>query len=273
MCMTLSKSKLSDTILLAHGLKGGGKTINVIGYQNRAKSTGPNAMILPFPAASPMTSDNCIDMSGVRPDLFKKYAELITPLPRGGMKTLSHDFLSFSPVQVFESGSYTVVLASDPSRIPEALERVPLEKRPAPNQKLFSALEKWYRTGDTQWQIALCCWKGSITPEPLLWWYEPLPEFEDNHFLPGLDEHDGGEPNLKYPVDVDHTLIVGSEYGDSTSHYHKEISPNILKYLPSKIIGSVIPKGVQMVNGDWVIPKSGVKSLYGLERVQPPGAV
>ena len=62
------------------------KTVNVLGYQNHAKSKAyparPNAMIIPIPSAAPMGPDNCVDMTG---------AEIVTALEQGVGNWIDND--------------------------------------------------------------------------------------------------------------------------------------------------------------------------------------
>ncbi len=273
MCITIGPARLEKTILLANSVELDGRTINVIGYQNVATNQdhGPNAMVLPFPAATPMTQANCIDVSG-HPDLLKRYAALV---PREQTRSMSRGLTlsAKSAAEVFDSGSYTVVLASDATAIPEAIDRVPAHRRPRLHPELFDAYGLWY----PGWSVALCCWDGTIEAEPLLWWYEPLPEFVHRHFLPGLDGHDGRVPDPSGGADVDHVIVVGSHERD-----HLPLAREILDSVPSSI-GRFLPVNVRggrihrrMANGDWVLPKKGwtygnAHELVNTTRSLPPG--
>lgn len=275
MCCTIGPAELENTILLAHSVEKDGRIVNVVGYQNVAKShgRGPNAMVLPFPAEMPMTRENCIDLTG-HADLFKRYAELVKP-PRPRSLSKGGIAVAASRLEVFDSGSYTVVLASDAKDIPGALEQVPLNRRPQPHPELFHAYDLWY----PGWPVALCCWEGSIEAEPLLWWYEPLPEYREQHFLPGLDGHDGSIPDpARKSVPVDHVIVVGSEttgsLGPTATHVRDSVPEILRPFLPDHVYGGVLRR--QMKNGDWVLPKLGwtrhnASDLIGAPRHDPPG--
>jgi len=268
MCITFSPAELSNTILLAHSITLGERKVNVLGYQNKASSAGPCAMILPIPSKEDMSAANCIDMSAC-PKLFAGYAELVQPRSRGGGDTKGARSLSFG-VEVFNSGSYTVVLARNASEIPAALDQVPVLRRPEMNQALCEAMERWY----PGYWFALCCWDGTIEAEPMLWWYEPLPAFEDNHFLPGLDGHDGGIPDIhQKSVPVDHTIVVGRpqarlDFGNAL-HLLLSVPEAQRRWLPDHVTGDVFKS--QMRNGDWVLPKHAPNDAMR-RRVPPPGA-
>jgi hypothetical protein len=267
MCCTLQPANLTDTILLAHSLPDGR---NVIGYQNKARSLSarPNAMILPFPSATPMSRQNCLDVSKY-PWLLKRYAELVRPRERGEQSKGMRPRMLGS-VEVFNSGSYTVVLASDARAIPDALEQVPEDKRPRLHPEIFDAYAAWY----PGWPIALCCWNGRIEAEPLLWWYEPLPKFREHHFLPGLDAHDGRVPDPAQHVNVDHTIAVGDTLSNRSEHFLDEVDPVMRTFLPNAVYGGSIQRLTP--NGDWVLPKLGWTHanaggrLYA-PREKPPG--
>jgi hypothetical protein len=274
MCISINPAELTNTILLAHSVEHEGRIVNVIGYQNVAKNkgAGPNAMLLPFPSAAPMSQANCLDLSA-HPDLFKRYAALLKPETRGRSR-------SFSPpdddlAEVFESGSYTVVLASNATAIPDAISRVPEHKRPRLHPELFDAYKLWY----PGWSMALCCWDGTIEAEPLLWWYEPLPEYRDRHFLPGLDGHDGKVPDpAKKDVDVDHVIVIGSHttgsLGPTAGKVRDSVPPELRRFLPDHVYGGRLHR--PMMNGDWVLPKDGWTRHNAYERIEekrasPPG--
>src|SRR5687768_13750503 len=143
MCVCLGPARLSNTILYVGESTREGKLVHVLGYQNTAQNLAfaatsvpsgtpaGNAMILPFPAAAPMGKDNVLDTSGCK-GILKDIAEAVKPRSKGMRSLGDEDFgVCFaSPVEVFDTGIYTVVLARDPRDIPAALARVPAEKRP-----------------------------------------------------------------------------------------------------------------------------------------------
>lgn len=282
MCMTIDPANLDKTILLAHEVEVDGKTLNVIGYQNNATNKSyprrPNAMVLPFPAAELMTQDNCIDMTG-HERLFKEYQGLMIARTRSLNLSKGRE-RGVDSLSVFDSGSYTVVLAADAQDIPSAINQVPENKRPRLHPELFEALGMWY----PGWSVALCCWDGAIEAEPMVWWYRPLPEFRDKHFLPGLDGHDGGVPDpARDSVPVDHTIVVGGPVVDgkreNAAYLLRDVPDELRRWLPSHVYGDMLPQSggtMQMRNGDWVLPKSGWTSGNMRQRVReqrhrPPG--
>lgn len=278
MCLTLQRATLSKTILLGHSIEIDGVTVNVIGYQNQAVNRywGPNAMILPFPAASRMTQENCIDMSKA-PDVLKEYSRLFLPPATRGISMSKGAMLSAS-VEIFDSGSYTVVLAADATDIPKVLDQLPKNRRPDPHPEIFDAYRLWY----PDWPIALCCWDGEIKAEPLLWWYRPLPEYRDRHFLPGLDGHDGRvpDPTLK-SVSVDHTVVLGclrlNGVSANADRIVRSLPSDIARWLPSHVCGYRFEER-QLANGDWVIEKDGLnlgtaEGRLKAPRAKPPGFV
>jgi hypothetical protein len=268
MCITVQRADLSKTILLAHALEDGR---NIVGYQNRAKNRSrvPNAMLLPFPSLTPMTRKNCFDLSS-QPKLFHDYAELVQPeQTRSRGLSKGTNFLDIPRAEVFDSGSYTVVLAQDARAIPAAIEQVPANKRPALHPELFDAYAQWY----PGWSIALCCWDGEIEAEPLLWWYDPLPAYREHHFLPGLDGHDGTVPDpARKSVAVDHTIVVGAPVfraaAPNARHILKGVGDELRGVLPENVYGGVLQQ--QMRNGDWKLPKEGWSRWSALDRLQEP---
>ena len=289
MCCTVYPAILSSTILLAHQIEHEGKTVNILGYQNHAKNKAypatPNAMIIPIPSAVPMTPANCVDMTGAE-RVFRAYEECLRPRTRGGgSKNMAVAAAGgFDDLQVFESGSYTVLLTKhvNLTALREAMENLPEDKRlklDLAQAKVFSAYRKLY----PDWHIAICIWNGEIEPEPLLWWYEPMAEFADKHFLPGLDAHDGNPPDPSVKsVPIDHTIVVGApkenphHYDNATSAVEKA-PEHLHKWLPPNIYGRLM-QGQQARNGDWVFPKEGwthntARNRLQAPRVAPPGYV
>jgi hypothetical protein len=159
MCITLREAELSNTKLYAGEARRGDTYVHVIAYQNKATTKGPNAMILPLPAAVMPGPENVVDTPG-----FKRFLDDIH------RATEILDSRAMGPTwespqaQVFDVGSYTVVLAASPRAVPEALARVPANKRPAVNALVLGAFEKLY----PGWPLAVCCWDGSVETEPLL---------------------------------------------------------------------------------------------------------
>jgi hypothetical protein len=203
MCMTLGVAELSSTKLYAGEAKRGDTYVHVLGYQNKAASQGPNAMVLPLPARVMPGPDNVVDTRGFRHflddihDATRDWGRV----PRGFDSELHADE---EEAQVFDVGSYTVVLASSARTVSEALGRVPASKRPALNAAVLGAFEDLY----PGWPLAVCCWDGTVEAEPLLWWYEPM--LPDRLFAPALDAHDGRPPRTGAVVVVDHHVAFGS---------------------------------------------------------------
>ena len=272
MCCSLGEAELTNTIISCIETKHPktGRAIHVLGYQNKARSfAGPNAMLLPFPAAAPMGPENILDTRAC-PQILSDYATAATPkfgLSFSGTTTRS----ASKSIQVFDSGNYTVVLANDANLIPSALDRVPANKRPPRNQPIFDRYAHMYRA-DKGWQFGLCCWDGAVDAEPLMWWFEP--QFESKLFFPGLDAHDGRPPALDSIVAVDHTLVVGSymrEVGDMNEVWFTRRPPIELQpFVCSHVAGAefkreegddiVFDEG-HLPNGDWWFDVDNFKKL------------
>lgn len=287
MCCTLEPAKLSNTILYAAETVHNGKLVHVMGYQNRAENLarGPNAMILPIPTDVALGPENTVDMRAAK-HVLADYAEALTPRTRSLSKGFGHDGLDDDSrgVQVFESGSYTVVLAKNAADIPSAVKHVPVNKRPSRiNTAVFEAYSKWY----PGWPVALCCFDGAVEAEPMLWWYEP--RNASSLFLPALDAHDGNPPDLSARVGVDHTVAVGSVSAPRGSNVHfrdfprysredgsvgGQIPDNLRPFLATKVTGKKFGEGTRLQNGDFSIPLTRVAAGEGnaISRVLPPGA-
>lgn len=287
MCMTLEPSRMSSTILYAAETVFNDTLVHVMGYQNQAEnlSKGPNAMLLPIPSSAPMGPGNAIDMRACK-NVLKDYAVIVEanrPRTRGMSKGFG-DVDSLGDVQVFDSGSYTVVLAKDASGIDSALGQVPANKRPASRPDIFAAYGKLY----PGWHIALCCYDGAVEAEPMVWQYEPL---DTSHlFAPGLDGHDGKIPNINASqVQRDHTVIVSMvnapvtkfamRVTDPLEHRYYGISgdtiPETHRYLFGKNFYGTKHTG-STLNGDFVFPIASMTGEFRVRSlseyvVKPPG--
>lgn len=242
MCMTFGSARLARTKLYAGEARLGGKYVHVIAYQNQATTAGPNAMILPIPAAAPLTEENVIDtraFSGFLDDIHRA-----NHFPSSSSPHASRSMSSMPSVRVFAVGSYTVVLAARPDAIASALARVPEQRRPEVNPAMVQAFDELYRG----WPLAVCCWNGKIHAEPLLWWYEPkMPGWL---FAPALDAHDGGPPDLRAEVAVDHHIAFGSTldpFGNEI-RYEAPIPGRARDLLPTHVLGARLTG--TMPNGD-----------------------
>jgi hypothetical protein len=238
---------MSETIVSCTGATHpvNGKIIHVLGYQNKAKSDGPNRMILPFPAAAVMGRDNTLDtrsMSSVLKDYRRAAAHFFTR--RSDSRGMSRGM--DSDVDVFDSGSYTVVLVNKGgfNEIQSALETVPKNKRPWISRELYDFLATRYPA----WPLALCCWDGAIEPEPLLWWYEPRNTGE--LFFPGMDAHDGGPPK-QGRVMRDHVLAHNHGAGLQPVRFSDPMDETLRPFLAGSVRGFRID-GIRD-NGDWYL--------------------
>lgn len=223
MCMTASPATLSSTrIYAAEVLKPDGTMCHVLGYQNLVEAErGPNAMLLPFPSRDRVTPGNLVNAAGF-PTILDAYERAIqrqhATLSR--RVTKSAPAVSVNQATVFESGSYTVVLAENATALLPALRLVPTARRPAISNDLVDALSHCY----PNWPLALCCFdgrgamRGGMAPEPLFWWY--VPRHPDGLFAPALDAHDGGPPALDALVSRDHVVAFGSYTSKMRSDLH-----------------------------------------------------
>lgn len=229
MCITTSEADLSKTVVYGGRAVHEGKNVHVLAYQNKAESfSGPNAMFLPIPSDIPMTSKNLVDTSKF-PDFLDDiaYASKNSRLARG----LDHDSFAgdVGIAEVFDVGSYTVIIASNLKQVPEALERVPEKRRPAFSDAFLRGMQGLYPSD----QVLICCFDGSIEAEPILCWY--VPRNEDRIFIPTMDAHNGGSPNLEVRVRTDHKILTGHFSAAKTYNrveYTSEIPEEVKHLLP-----------------------------------------
>jgi hypothetical protein len=224
MCCTADLSTLSDTIIYAGHQTREDQRVQVLAYQNKAKSTGPNAMILPIPTDVSMGPDNLVDTreGGAFLGIL---AEALAPQYR----RLSDDSLVGAAsmnfgAQVVEVGSYTIVLAERLSQVREALERVPENKRPEFSSEFLVGYGKLY----PDHRFVICCWEGELKAEPVMLWFVPR---DERLFIPTMDAHDGGAPKPGW-VSTDHAIIVGVEqHGTAIKNIRLDTTDTIMALL------------------------------------------
>ena len=222
MCITSSSSTMSKTSIYVGEGKYQDQDVHVMAYQNTAEnlSGGPNAMVLPFPTKTPMSQDNMIDtrkFSHFLKDITKASQMVFRSMTLGGGSRRNVTKGGFdSLAAVFDVGSYTVILADNVGQIPEAVGRVPENKRPNFTAEFLEGMGKLY----PEQPIAVCCFDGKIEAEPLLWWY--VPTDSSTFFAPTMDAHDGRAPVVNAMVDVDHVISTGS-YDDSRIGHHNKV--------------------------------------------------
>jgi hypothetical protein len=254
MCMSFKESKMSKTLVYAGEGERQGKTVHVLAYQNTATSHGPNAMILPFPTDTSMSQENVLDTRAF-PSFLKNISNA-SKIQTRGMKGLTLGGIrTLGIAEVFDVGSYTVVLAENVDQIPDALKRVPQNKRPTVNVPFLMGFGALYPDSP----IALCCWDGAIESEPLLWWFEP--RAKNALFLPTMDAHDGKAPRLGVKVSTDHIVSIGLESGPITANvvrYEDTLTKEARGLLPTHVWGGRLPD--RMFNGDVYAHIPSIKS-------------
>jgi hypothetical protein len=239
--------------------------VHVLVYENTPHnhSEGPNAMLLHFPAL-PMGPDNVVDTSNAS-NIARDAVRAVEPPARMFGRHQRDDLIGsrVPEAHVFDSGIYTVVLAQDPRAIPDALNRVPPNKRPEPNPEIF----EWYAQWRPNWPVALCCFdsKEAVRANPMMWWY--VPRHVDTAFLPALDAHDGHPPRLDHFVDVNHWAIFGINLrqphrlpkgmddvslGLRPVYYRDVLTPVQAELLPTHVLGRSYQG--KMRNRDFLLP-------------------
>jgi hypothetical protein len=250
MCCTFTASEMSDTRIYVGEAKRQGKLVHVLAYQNAALTRGPNAMVIPFPTETRMGEENVIDTRNFK-SFLKDIGEASRHITKGfsgrrGMTLGAASFNCDSLAEVFDVGSYTVILADNVFQIPEALARVSAEKRPSVTTDFLIGYGELY----PDQPIAVCCWNGSIEAEPLMWWYEPVNN--QQLFIPTMDAHDGKAPKVGARVYTDHLISVGSTDGNMGNKVHysqaKQIPADVKDLLPLHVHGKKLEQSLP--NGD-----------------------
>lgn len=249
MCISVKPSQMSATKIYVGESTYKDKYVHVLAYQNKAKSNGPNAMILPIFTKEKVSEDNVIDTTDFR-DFLDTISEASKHKTRSMYKGV--DSLVFT-ASVFESGSYTIVLADSIKEAAKVLEKVPENKRPELSSEFTDSFEKLY----ANYPVAICCWSGDIEPEPLLWWYEPANP--DMLMIPTMDSHDGKAIDQTAQVKMDHIISIGSN-----NEFNKGIAVKVnvpKKYqdlMPNFVKGTKI-KGT-FLNGDCSVSLNSLKN-------------
>lgn len=267
MCVSMYPARLSRTVGLLHlaNVTNLGEVV-VVGYQNRVQNlaSGPNAMILHFPAKQGMGQNNFLDTSRT-PAILDDMEKAITPRNRGGDRESKS--LTFSTLSVFEHDIYTVVLTNDPKLLPEVLASnlIPKNKRPAINPALF----QWYANQKPGYSFAVCCFdsREAKSAAPFLVYYKPR---SSQYFeFPGLDAHTGDAPDPDELVRVDHTVVVSSYKmnGGYRVNYTDNIPGDLAPFLPTRVIGKRYSS--DMANGDfrYYLPDVEAGSMDSMTRV------
>ena len=262
MCVSTGPAEFSQTILtIAKAIHPQSyRPVHVLGYQNTARSLlpfGGNAMLLHFPSRG-MSRHNVIETKAF-PNCLKDQVEAVRPQSRAKANFDLFGAVAAGPVEIFDSGIYTVVLAQNPEDIPRVLHRVPAEKRPNLNEQLFA----WYGARFPNWSFALCCFNNSdaVDADPMLWWYDPNLHREQ-FMLPSIDCHTGAVPDLDRAVEVDHWVILGDR--ERRSPYMQEVKYSEARAM-SKLARALLPK--------WVIGRKFVGTLPNTDFIFPVDAL
>lgn len=236
-----------------------------------------NAMILPIP--DDVASIQVIDTTGCE-RFLKDIRQALTPRTRGASRSLDLGAMRGGPVRIVNFDVYTIVIARDASDMEAVLnsDAVPEERRPTISAAMIQAYTEWY----PGWAIAVCCFSTTEPKmaKPLLFGYQPTKQDDpDIFFIPTLDAHDGGVPDLTAEVEVDHTIFVATnDMAASLKHSvhysdRRDLAApsSVIERLPSAVAGRQIRR--MMRNGDIVIRRADLAAgvFRGL-RALPPGA-
>ncbi|QFZ19552.1 hypothetical protein [Saccharothrix syringae] len=270
MCVSSDLAEFAGTVLYAgrchHRVHG---RIEVLGYQNRAVNLadGPNSMVLHVPASG-VTRGNFLS-AGRDGRVLTRMLEAVRPVAAAAGGAAAMDWTG-GEVEVFEHDIYTVVLASDPTRIPRALEEVPPHKRPRLRPELF----EFYADVFPGHTIVLCCFDNAELRQakPLLLWYRPTDL--DRLVLPALDSHTGDVPDLDAWVHPDHWLLFGTDeagpdWGYPVDH-GSTMRHELREFLPDRVVGAEFSYG-RVPNGDFALSRDDLLrgDLSKVERVRP----
>lgn len=265
MCISIHPSEMTSTKIYAGEAQHKDRYVHVLAYKNQANnlSPGPNAMLLPIPAAEPLTRENAFDTRG-----YDEFLDDIAQSTKILTLGRSRREMFNDADDIFDVGSYTVVTGRDMRALTLAAATIPKDKRPELNQDVMLAMADLYPGS----AFALCCWNGRIAPEPLLWWY--IPSNPDVLFAPGLDAHDGKAPT-KGKVQTDHLVTFGSTLkpvrrSERDVRYRQPRPADVAALLPTRAVGT--HQDEPLPNGDFIMTVADLTGRDGtIQRVYPGG--
>lgn len=210
MCISLRASHMAQTKIFVSSVRmPDGDIEHVLGYSNKASTTGANAMVLPIPALELPEKSNFYDMRGEGTTFFEAYFEKHKPRYRSVSKN-RRDMSFGKGYDIVETGSYTVIVADSANNIQRALRGGSIPSHKIPKEfprEIISGMESYYKG----WPILVCLFEGDINAEPILVRYKPMrPDFR---FIPMMDSHDGKSFTPGAPVNRDHSILVGIQNG------------------------------------------------------------
>jgi hypothetical protein len=217
---------------------------HVIGYQNTAQNLhdGPNAMILPIPAANELGPRSFLDTSRA-PHILADMVASTTIQSRG----LAGGGSFGAPMTVFDHGVYSIAVGREVTEaaLTEALALIPERRRPQLNWDVLGAYPELY-PGST---LAILCYDAREATEagPLLYHYQPLDP--TTLFLPALDAHTGRRPVPGELVIVDHDILVGSDTGAEVDY--RDNLGILDAFLPRRVLRCGIAD--RLPNGDFTV--------------------
>ncbi|GAB2964011.1 hypothetical protein GCM10027184_09760 [Saccharothrix stipae] len=275
MCVSTDDAEFRGTILYAgrcdHRLHG---RVEVLGYQNSVVNLadGPNSMILHVPAVG-VTRGNFL-AAGRDGAVLTRMVDAVGAYAAAGDGPATMDWTG-DDVEVFEHDVYTVLLAADPTRVPQALEQVPPHKRPRLRPELF----QFYADVFPGHTIVLCCFDNAEArwAKPLLLWYRPTDP--ERLVLPALDSHTGAVPDLDAWVRPDHWLVYGiggggtgevsPDWGHPVEHGSR-MRHKLREFLPDRVIGMRVAHE-PAPNGDFVLARDDLLrgDLSKVQRLRP----
>jgi len=238
-----------------------------------------NAMLIAVPAQPGTVNASSLVAVGEYPSFMQDYKRAVAPRPpvtRGGgllSATKGMDF-SATPIVVkgFDNGTYDVVIAQTASSISQVIAQVDENKRPQINKELYGQLDLLY-PGFT---FVLFCFAEEDKAKSgcAVVKYQPRQGLEHLLYLPGLDGHNGQVETGD--VELNHTLVVGSYKMDAGAyardvHFSDRGLTTKYPFFLDRVIGTIIPKGTQAPQGDFLFKLDEVRhGLLRAKRQLPP---
>ncbi len=156
-------------------------------------------------------------------------------------------------VRIVDFDIYRIVIAANAKAIAAALKgAVSDDMRPELDPDILDAYTRWY----PDWAITVWCFntKEAKRGKPALISYAPTKQDPRYLFVPTLDGHTGGIPNLKEDVHLDSTVFVATPdmVNGSRVFYSDDMEESLRAVLPNQVIGRQYKKNrpvEQTVNG------------------------
>ena len=245
MCVTSAPALISNTQVYAYvpPADGGHPQRHLCGYQNQAKTRGPNCMFLDFAGDKLVLVPGPEYTRNLMNDITRDLPTLeVVPSTKGQL-------YRGRGVQVQNYGDYTVLAAKNPSAILDELAQVDPLRRPERTPQL-EAMADFYTAYAPNRSFVLACFNGEVRPKhPIVVSY--VPHDPEVLTIPGLDGHDGHPPTPGAPVYRNFQVAFGHANAQ-LPHQVRYSGPVNAAWAPPSV-GGFVDNREDGPNGDYTV--------------------